>query len=108
MRRNTPMRTPARLHVPAPRFTACVLSLALFATAGCERSRDTSARDAEALRTALARTAPPPFASQTERDKKIWNQTRKFYALRQNQPAWIVAGERLPAVQTLTTLLATA
>lgn len=88
------------------RLAPALLCLCLFATAGCQRSAEISAQEATALRTTLASAARPAFVGTAESDQKLWEQTRTFYELRQNRPAWIVGGEPAPAVQTLMTVLA--
>ncbi|MGQ0700015.1 MAG: L,D-transpeptidase family protein [Panacagrimonas sp.] len=79
---------------------AIFLCLLVLAAAGCQRQAEISARESEALKALLA------AAGTAKDDPQLRDQTRKFYELRQNQPAWIVAGEPLPAVQSLTTVLA--
>lgn len=80
-----------------------LLCLLVLATAGCQRSAEISARETAALRAMLDAPARPAFAGKG--DQPLWDQTRKFYELRQNKPAWIVAGEPLPAVQKLMAVL---
>lgn len=88
------------------RLAPALLCLCLFATAGCQSPAEISAQETAALRTTLASAVPPAFVGAAGSDKQLWEQTRTFYQLRQNRPAWIVAGKPLPAVQALTAVLA--
>lgn len=63
-----------------------------------------SAEETAALKLALEATAPV-VAGQ---GKSLQDQTRQFYALRHNKPAWIARGKPLPAVKGLTMLLGSA
>lgn len=100
-------RAQARRETHASKFAAGLLCLVLFATLGCQRSAEISARETAALKTSLAAAAPPAALGKAS-DAKLWEQTRKFYELRQNKPAWIAAGKPQPAVRELTTVLAAA
>ena len=86
-------------------FATALLCLTLLAASGCERDAKRSAREVEAVRTQLASATPPAFVGTSALDKQLWAQTKAFYELRQNTPAWINAGTPLPSVQKLTAVL---
>lgn len=92
----------------AYRAIAGLLCLIAFAMSSCERASKIEAREAAALKIALELAAPPDVIGKAGGGPALWDQTRKFYELRQNKPAWISAGKPLPAVQALTAVLATA
>lgn len=92
----------------ASKLAAGLLCLALFALAGCQRSAETAALEAVDLKARLDRAAPPNAIGRVESEQKLWDETRKFYGLRQNHPAWIVAGKPLPVLKTLMPVLAAA
>lgn len=76
--------------------------------AGCERQAQLAAAEAQALSTQLATGKPPDGFGVDQRESQAWEATRRFYALRQNRPAWIVAGKALPDVVKLQGILGAA
>lgn len=90
------------------KLPASALCLLLVSVTGCQRSTQISERETEVLKTRLAGATPAELAAVADKNQQIWKQTRRFYELRQNEPAWIVADEPSAAVPALRALLSAA
>ncbi|MGQ0503357.1 MAG: L,D-transpeptidase family protein [Panacagrimonas sp.] len=87
-------------------FTAsAVVACATLLIAGCERRAELAAAEAQTLSTQLGTGKPPHGIGGEQSETQAWDATRRFYALRENRPAWIAAGKALPEVVELEGML---